>query len=328
MSSSSKRTTKSGLMLSKTGDLLCVLLIECRLDDAGRVQALLKASENVDFTIDLVMNVDEAHRALVDEIYDVILVADEIEGWTGVELITAMSHADPFLPPVIMLAREDDREADLAAQEAGVADYLIKGQLTPPLLERSIRYALERKQSEQRLLRLAFYDTLTGLPNRASFKREIDDRIIGSCLTKEKFSLLLLDLDHFKKVNDTLGHPVGDLLLQAVSQRLTSTVDEGDFVARLGGDEFVICTHSYRIRSEVEQLAVTIVENIREPYLLENHPIRTATSIGIATYPRDGETYPELLKHADLALYRAKDRGRGTYIFYTDDLTATTVHTV
>ena len=304
-------------------DLLCVLLVEESIDDAKRVQGVLDQCENIEFTVDLVMTADDAHRALSNEMYDVVLLADQVEGWTGVEMVLTLDQDDPFMPPIIMLAREENREADLAAQQAGLADYLVKGQITPPLLERSIRYAIERKQTEQRLLRLAYYDALTNLPNRASFKADLVDRITNISFVNGSFALLLLDLDHFKDVNDTLGHPVGDLLLQAVSQRIKSCIDDDDFVARLGGDEFVVCTHARRDLRELEELSATIVRTLGDPYTLDEHEIRTATSIGIAVFPHDGRSYPELLKNADRALYRAKDAGRGTYVFF--DLQPTAV---
>lgn len=299
-------------------DLLCVLLVEETVDDAKRIENILSQCENIDFTVDLVMTVDEAHQALSDEMYDVVLLADQIEGWTGVELVLTLDQDDPFMPPIIMLAREENRDADLAAQQAGLADYLVKGQLTSPLLERSIRYAIERKQTEQRLLRLAYYDALTNLPNRASFKADLINRISDISFVNGSFALLLLDLDHFKDVNDTLGHPVGDLLLQAVSQRVKSCIDDDDFVARLGGDEFVVCTHARRDRREIELLARNIVKTLGDPYNLDDHEINTATSIGVAVFPQDGRSYPELLKHADRALYRAKDAGRSTFVFFDE----------
>jgi diguanylate cyclase (GGDEF)-like protein len=301
-------------------DLLCVLLIEENVDDAKRIQGVLSRCENIDFTVDLAMTADAARQSLSDEMYDIVLLADHVEGWTGVEMVLTLDQDDPFMPPIIMLAREENREADLAAQQAGLADYLVKSQITPPLLERSIRYAIERKHTEQRLLRLAYYDALTNLPNRASFKADLIERISDIAYMKGSFALLLLDLDHFKDVNDTLGHPVGDLLLQAVSQRIKSCIDDDDFVARLGGDEFVVCTSARRTRAEIEELARTIVKTLGDPYKLDDHEIATATSIGIAVFPEDGSSYPELLKNADRALYRAKDAGRGTFVCFDEQL--------
>jgi len=303
-----------------TMDLLCILIIENDTVDLARIEHVLEESANIKFNIDVASSADIAHMKLRDEIYDAVLVADEIDGWTGVELVKTLDQSDPFVPPMILLAKEESREADLAAQGAGFSDYLVKTQLTPPLLERAIRFGLERKQTEQNLVKLAYYDSLTGLPNRASFKTELTSRIADIKFVEGSFSLMLLDLDHFKDVNDTLGHPVGDLLLQAVSQRLSSSVEEGDFIARLGGDEFIVCTRPGRSRVETDAFADEIVTSLGAIYNLDGHEIRTATSIGIAIYPDDGRSYPELLKHADQALYRAKDAGRGTYIFFDQEL--------
>ncbi len=306
----------SPLPLRDTSDLLCVLLVEPDIEDARRTQALLAAADHVEYTVDLVMTVDDAHKALTDSMYDVVLMADQVGTWTGLEMVLTVDQEDPFLPPFILLAREDDREADLAAQDAGLADYLVKPQITPPLLERSIRYALERKQTEQRLRQLAFYDSLTSLPNRATFRSELERRISDASFAKSSFGLILLDLDDFKDVNDQHGHPVGDHLLQAVSQRLKDCTDDRAFLARLGGDEFVVCTGLDFDAAAVQELADAVIATVAAPYTLDEHEILTTTSVGISLYPADGTSYTDLLKHADMALYRAKNAGRGTWARY------------
>ncbi len=304
-------------------DLLCILLINNDQDTTDQISSLLDKSMNICFTIDIATSEDEAHQLLSDEIYDAILVTETIINWTSVGESLKLDHDDPFVPPVILIAEKESREADLAAQNAGFSDFLVKSQLTPPLLERSIRYSLERKQSEQRLTRLAFFDSLTGLPNRSSFKLELTRRIADSSIVEAGFAVMLLDLDHFKDVNDTLGHPIGDQLLQAVSQRLSSCIEQNDFIARLGGDEFIICTREGLSREDVDAYAGSIVESLGAPYKLDNHDVRTAASIGIALCSQDGRSYPDLLRFADRALYRAKDAGRGTHIFFDAELLPT-----
>lgn len=299
---------------------LCVLLVEEDASKSDALAALLADAANVAFAVDVARTVDQAHTRLREEIYDAVLLPERIGGWSSIEMALLVDHDDPFVPPFLLVADADDRAADFAAQQAGMAEFLVRSELTVPLLERSIRYSLERKQNEQRLARLAYFDSLTGLPNRQAFRDDLDARIVDVGYLESRFALMLLDLDHFKDVNDTLGHPVGDLLLQATAQRLTGTVGEKDFVARLGGDEFVVCTRPGLDRGELEDLARQIVADLGAPFTLEGREIRTATSIGIAVFPDDGRTYPELLKHADQALYRAKDAGRGTYVFFAPEL--------
>jgi len=294
-------------------DYLCVLLVEDRDEDATRIQRILAGCRDIQFVVEQVGTVDEACRSLADDTYDIVLLNDQVGGTTGFDLVETLDQGDPFLPPIIMIAEHEDRGVDLAAQDAGLADYLVKRHLNPSLLERSIRYALERKDNEHKLQRLAYFDQLTELPNRAQFNNLLVERIDAAAAADSSFALMLLDLDHFKNVNDTLGHPVGDELLQRVAQRLQLCVEHGDFAARLGGDEFVVVGQNDRPWDEVKALVAEIISSLSEIYRLSAHDITTTTSVGVAVFPEDGTTYSDLLKNADLALYRAKDAGRGTW---------------
>ncbi|MBC8423712.1 diguanylate cyclase response regulator [bacterium] len=294
-------------------DYLCVLLVENRNEDAKLIEETLDDCRDIKFIVERVGAFDEARQALADDTFDITLLNDELNGISGIDFVKSLDQDDPFLPPIIMIADREDRRTDLEAQDAGLADYLVKHHLNPSLLERSIRYALERKNNEQQLRWLAYYDQLTELPNRTQFNKLLKERIESAASLGSRFSLLLLDLDHFKNVNDTLGHPVGDELLQMVAQRLQLCVEHGDFAARLGGDEFVVVGQNDRPWEEVEALVEEIITSLSETYRLSEHTITTTTSVGVALCPEDGISYSDLLKNADLALYRAKDAGRGTW---------------
>src|SRR3954469_1665837 len=180
----------------------------------------------------------------------------------------------------------------------------------------------ERRRAEERIAHLAHYDPLTNLPNRALFREHLEQQLTwvnrGS-----RLAVLYLDLDHFKSINDTLGHPLGDELLTAVAARLRTCVRETDIVARLGGDEFAIIQTAIEQSAEVTGLATRIIGNIREPFDLGGgHHVVTDTSIGIAIAPDDGTEADRLLKNADLALYGAKANGRGTYQFFEHEMDA------
>jgi diguanylate cyclase (GGDEF)-like protein/PAS domain S-box-containing protein len=167
---------------------------------------------------------------------------------------------------------------------------------------------------------LANHDMLTGLPNRVHFSSRLHQAIALSDRNHIPLAVLLLDLDRFKFVNDTFGHHAGDLLLKEVAQRLRSSLRETDFVARLGGDEFVVIQNEVSQPRAAETLAGKLIEELGRPYQLEQHEVQSGTSIGISTYPADAKNTVELMKRSDLALYRAKSKGRGTYHFYTADL--------
>jgi diguanylate cyclase (GGDEF)-like protein len=177
----------------------------------------------------------------------------------------------------------------------------------------------ERRRQEEKITHLARHDALTGLANRVLFREQLEQSLLR-LVRGQGFSVLCLDLDHFKAVNDTLGHPVGDALLKQVSKRLLACVRHGDLVARLGGDEFAIIQASVRDAARTESLAARIVETVGAPYDIEGHRIEIGTSIGITLAPRDGNGADQLLKNADLALYRAKAAGRGGYAFFVREM--------
>lgn len=182
----------------------------------------------------------------------------------------------------------------------------------------------ERRNAEARISHLARYDDLTALPNRVSFRDEIE-RLLAVARHSERLSaLLFVDLDQFKQVNDTLGHPCGDQLLCAVANRLREMLRPEDFVARFGGDEFVVFQQDINAAEDAAALARRIVERLSERYRIDNHLVEIGASVGIAlTSPEVDLSADTLLKNADMALYRAKADGRGTFCFFRDEMAAT-----
>ena len=174
-----------------------------------------------------------------------------------------------------------------------------------------------RKNTEHHIWRLANYDKLTGLPNRSMFHERLEHEIRRAHRSHKKLALLFLDLDGFKEVNDTLGHDVGDLLLQHVANRLAGVVRESDTIARLGGDEFIIILNEITDTAVVGIVAQKIIETLAAPYLLRSHPVYVSASVGITLYPEDGETNEVLLKSADQAMYAAKREGRNRFCYFT-----------
>ncbi|GJD97955.1 EAL domain-containing protein [Methylobacterium iners] len=169
---------------------------------------------------------------------------------------------------------------------------------------------------------LAHKDALTGLHNRASFQDRLKEMLARAKRTGSEVAVLCLDLDRFKAVNDTLGHPVGDTLLRKVAERLQSALREGDVVARLGGDEFAVLQADAVQPQAAETLAARLVDLLGRTYLVDGHMLNIGTSVGVAVSPTDGSDMDELMKRADLALYRAKSDGRGTFRFFEADMDA------
>src|SRR4051794_7473382 len=174
----------------------------------------------------------------------------------------------------------------------------------------------ERKRAEARLAFMAQHDGLTGLPNRNLLRQQVDEMLLHTRRSTDKVALLMLGLDNFKAVNDTLGHAVGDKLLRGVAKRLRSTLREEDTLARLNSDEFAIVQSGLARPEDAVLLAKRLLEAVGEPYLLDSHSVVIGASIGIAMAPGDGDESEKLLKNADMALSRAKNDSRGTFSFF------------
>jgi diguanylate cyclase (GGDEF)-like protein len=179
----------------------------------------------------------------------------------------------------------------------------------------------ERRRAEAKISHMALHDELTNLPNRRFFLEQIENRL-GHLERDHKFAVLCFDLDRFKNVNDTLGHIFGDKLLRQVAARLHPCLREGDAVARMGGDEFAIIQGNVTEATEITALAARLIETINAPFDLDGHHVVVGASIGIAVAPTDAADAYQLLKNADMALYRAKAEGRGTYRFFEPKMDA------
>ncbi len=180
----------------------------------------------------------------------------------------------------------------------------------------------ERKQAEERVRHLAHYDALTDLPNRTLFHDRLQQALIQAQRSHDQVAVMFIDLDRFKIINDTLGHNVGDLLLQAVAQRLLNCVRQGDTVCRQGGDEFVILLPQISHAEDAALVAQKILDSINRVFVLDGHELHIGASIGISFFPADGVDAEALMKNADVAMYRAKELGRNNYQFYLSDMNA------
>ena len=229
--------------------------------------------------------------------------------------------------------------SDLLAEQAGIADLRASGDTRFQELSHGRVVAIsrqatadggwvatyedvtERRRAEAQIVFMARHDALTGLPNRVLFCERVE-QALAQVGRDGGFAVLLLDLDRFKAVNDTLGHPIGDELLRSVAERLQACVREVDTVARLGGDEFVIVQAGLEKAEDATVLARRIIEVLSEPYDIDGHRVMIGTSIGISAAPGDGSSCGKLLKNADVALYRAKADGRGTWRFFEPEMDA------
>ncbi|MGZ5620645.1 MAG: EAL domain-containing protein [Methylobacter sp.] len=179
-----------------------------------------------------------------------------------------------------------------------------------------------RKAAEEEIKQLAFYDPLTQLPNRRLLQERLKHSIEVERREGKRLALLMLDLDRFKAVNDSLGHSAGDELLQQVAVRISARLRDMDMVARLGGDEFVVLLEDIAHAEDAARVAAEIILVLSKPFpLLQNNDVQIGASIGISLYPEHGSSYETLMDHADAALYQAKDQGRGCYAYFSEDQT-------
>jgi diguanylate cyclase (GGDEF)-like protein/PAS domain S-box-containing protein len=178
----------------------------------------------------------------------------------------------------------------------------------------------QRKIAEDKILHLAHHDALTGLPNRFNLYERMEQCIAFARRSDSSLAVMLIDLDNFKTINDTLGHNVGDQLLIQVAKRLQHSVRDSDIVARLGGDEFVVVLCGVEVPTAITEFAGKIVAQVAAPYTIAEHELRTSPSVGVCFYPGDATEISDLIKNADIAMYHAKAAGRCNYQFYTEKM--------
>ena len=254
----------------------------------------------------------DALARLESESFGVIISDLALPDARGLDSVLRLQNVASDAPLVVLSGLEDD---ELAAQavEAGAQDYLVKGSTDASGLGRSINHARERKRFELNLTRLAHYDSLTGLANRARFRERLEHTLARARGTEERFAVAYIDLDNFKPINDSLGHAAGDAVLVAVSRRLESAFRDYDMVARLGGDEFAAILDSLVEPKEAEVAARRIREVLSEPFEIDGHSVVVTASVGIAVYPEGADSVSGLVKAADSAMYAAKQAGRDGY---------------
>lgn len=303
--------------------MLKILLVEDNDTDAHLTQDILAEWSIEQFDVTHVVRLSEAFNELARVRFDAILLDLSLPDGYGLSTLGQIQTGYPTIP-IIVLSGFSDQTLAIQAVQYGAQDYLVKGQGQPELLARSIRYAIERKRAQERLTYLAQYDQLTGLVNCTLFRDRLIHAMARSKRLQQPMGLMLLDLDRFKTVNDTLGHDAGDQVLKAASDRLKECVREVDTVARMGGDEFTIILEGLSHEDDISRIAERITRSLTEPFQLGAERASIGVSIGITVYPTDDHEIDDLLRHADAAMYRAKQQGGNSFQFYIPDTPSST----
>ena len=298
---------------------LRILLVEDDEDDFIITRDLLAEIGDDRFDLEWVRAFDPALETIMANAHDVYLIDYRLGERDGLELLRR-AVANDCKAPIILLTSQGNQEVDVEAMNCGAADYLVKGHIDAPSLERTIRHAIDRKRTEEQLTYLAQYDPLTGLANRALLNDRLKRALARADREKQHLAFMLMDLDQFKSVNDTLGHTVGDELLKGIAERISGCVRKVDTVARLGGDEFAIVLEGIYHVQHVAAVAQKILTVTSQPMSLEGHEVYITASVGITIYPSVDDNIGNLLKYTDTAMYRAKRQGGNCYRFYTPDL--------
>jgi diguanylate cyclase (GGDEF)-like protein len=295
-----------------------VLLIEDNPGDARLIREMIAEDPAAPFALHCTERLGLGLEHLSAGKTGLVLLDLSLPDSCGLDTFSRVYAHAPTVP-IIVLTGNDDQNTALSAVKGGAQDYLVKSRLDRELLLRSMHYSIERKRYQVQLEHQANYDALTGLPNRNLLNDRLTQAVYQQRLPRA-IAVVFIDLDHFKFVNDSLGHSTGDKLLKGMADRLRAVLREGDTVARLGGDEFVLILNDHASEEVIFRAMQRIAAKLAEPIMIEGKELYLTCSAGISMYPQDGPDVDTLLKNADAAMYRAKEQGRNTFQFYTSEM--------
>ncbi|HEX7403754.1 MAG TPA: diguanylate cyclase, partial [Usitatibacter sp.] len=295
-----------------------VLLIEDNPGDVRLIREMLAEEEGAPFVLTHADRLSRGIEVLAQKTTELVLLDLSLPDSHGLDTFSKVYAHSPKVP-IIVLSGNDDQQLALYAVKSGAQDYLVKGKIDRELLMKAMQYSIERKRYQEELERQANYDGLTGLPNRHLFHDRLKQAVFAQRNAKS-IAVVFIDLDHFKVINDSLGHNFGDEVLRHVGERLTAAVRDGDTVARLGGDEFVLILSDQTREEVIFRTMRRLIGKVGEPMIVGDRELNITCSAGISLYPQDGPDVQTLLKNADAAMYRAKSVGRNTFQFFTAEM--------
>ncbi len=287
-----------------------ILLIDDDRMQYRLTQAHFKSFQTDLYELEWAATYEEGIAKLLSGDFAACLLDYQLGERDGLDLIRN-AMAQGCRTPIVFLTAETADRVDIAAMNAGALDYLVKGEITPRMIERSLRYALKLGDTLEALRRLATRDQLTGLLNRREFDRILGEERERALRFGHRISLVMIDIDHFKSVNDTHGHPVGDVVLREVARRVAAQVRSVDRAVRFGGEEFALILVLTDLAAAVEVASRVCRVIAAEPILAgDTLALQVTASAGVAVLPDDARNELPLVAAADKALYASKQRGR------------------
>ena len=324
--------------------VLQVLLVEDNAGDARLLREMFSKERAESFELTHLLRMSDAVPHLAKGGVDIALLDLGLPDAHGLDSVRRAHEVAPNVP-VIVLTGLDDEALAAEAMKEGAQDYLIKGEIENRALPRALRHAIERHRMQAEADQIkklelelrdgflsaarakslemshsASHDVLTDLPNRVLFNDRLTQAISLAERQSKQLAVMFIDLDHFKKINDSLGHDVGDKLLQSVAGRLKASVRRSDTIGRLGGDEFVVLLTQVEHAEDAAFSARKILRSLTAPYIIDNKSLDINVSMGVSSYPSDGRDAEGLIHRADNALYEAKQSGRNNYQFFRHEM--------
>src|SRR5260370_10612116 len=308
------------------------------IDDDEQIRNLLKDLLQAEYRCIVAESAEEALNVLERSVFDLIISDISLSGISGLELVRRIRERSPDTV-VVMISGQQTIDFAIESMRAGAFDYVTK-----PLDLRQVEAGVRRALSQHQLLKekrryenhveelvkertaeiehLAYHDRLTNLPNRALFEDRCAQALSSAQRNKQLVAVMMVSLDRFKKVTETLGQPAGDVVLTESVSRLQSCVPEGETVARFEGDEFVLLLTQVKETGDLTELCLSIDEAFKQPFRLDRQDVYITVSIGISIFPNNGADAQTILRNADAALSRAKNQGGNNYQFYSTDMNA------
>lgn len=294
-----------------------LLIIDASVEAYGHYLALLKCEREIFSQVVHCSNYGDALAYLNQHTPDCCILDYSFPGGSAKELIRELNLKRGGSPtPLIVITDHGHERAAIELMQMGVQDYLIKTGISSGELTRAIKNAMRTYALQRQLKKMAHIDALTGLLNRSLFMNRLEQAVNEAKRYDRSLSLIAVDIDHFKQINDTYGHDVGDIILKHVAERIRDCVRQSDSVARLGGDEFMVLLPT-AASHEGHYVAQKLLKHIPAPVHHQDIVLHVYPSIGLANFPETAGDHQELLKHADAALYKAKEQGRSQYVKFS-----------